>query len=403
MTDPLRIAFFPDTFLEVNGAAMTCRRLAAYAEEKGYPFLCVYAGNETNVSHRKDFIDLKLKRSPLSFEINDDLKYDPFFNRHIGKVTKHLEEFRPDVIHITGYNDVGIIGAWLAFKFQVPLLGSWHTNVHEFAATRLHKMFSFVPDSIRNPVINLAERKILDGSILFYKMPKVVLAPNEELTAMLGNGTSRIARIMSRGVDHDFFNPEKRTVNDGIIRLGFVGRLRAEKNVRLLADIEKKLVAAGVANFKFLIVGDGSERRWLEENLQNAEFTGFIDGEPLAEAYANMDIFLFPSETDAFGNVVQEANCSGVPAIVTNLGGPKFIVKHGETGFIAENADDFTKRVQELMDNPEKLAKMKQASREHAYSSSWDVVFEKVYDAYQEAIDIQIERHQTLQNKLKVS
>ena len=113
----------------------------------------------------------------------------------------------------------------------------------------------------------------------------------------------------------------------------------------------------------------------------------FLDGEQLAEAYANMDVFVFPSDTDTFGNVVQEANAAGVPSIVTNLGGPKFIVRQNETGFIAENLDDFVKHSIDLMDNPEKLTKMKQSSREFALSRSWDAVFESVYNAYQTAVE----------------
>ena len=197
---------------------------------------------------------------------------------------------------------------------------------------------------------------------------------------------------MLRGVDTESFSPRKRTVSDGVFRFGFVGRLRAEKNVRLLADLEKELLKAGKTNFKFLIVGEGNEREWLENNLKNAEFTGFLEGEQLSEAYANMDVFVFPSETDAFGNVVQEANASGVPSIVTNHGGPKFIVKHGETGFVAENADEFVKFSLELMENPEKHGKMKSAAREFALSRSWDAVFESIYDAYAESIKIAEER-----------
>ena len=180
---------------------------------------------------------------------------------------------------------------------------------------------------------------------------------------------------MIRGVDTKDFSPTKRTVTDNVFRFGFVGRLRVEKNVRLLAELEKKLLEKGKTNFRFLIVGEGNEREWLEKNMQTADFTGFLEGEKLAEAYANMDVFVFPSETDAFGNVPQEAMASGVPAIVTNQGGPKFIVKHNETGFIAENAEDFAKFTLELMDNSEKLAQMKLASREFALSRSWDSVF----------------------------
>ena len=185
------------------------------------------------------------------------------------------------------------------------------------------------------------------------------------------------------------FSPAKRTANDGKFRLGFVGRLRAEKNVRMLVDLEKELIKAGRNTFEFLIVGEGNEREYLEKNLKHATFTGFLDGERLSEAYANMDVFVFPSETDAFGNVTQEANASGVPAIVTNQGGPKFIVRHGESGFIAEDLADFTKYTIDLMDDKEMFSKMRLNAREFAMSRSWDAVFESVYHAYAEGIRIE--------------
>jgi glycosyltransferase involved in cell wall biosynthesis len=153
----------------------------------------------------------------------------------------------------------------------------------------------------------------------------------------------------------------------------------------MLASLEKKLFEAGKTNFKFSIIGEGNEREWLTKNMTTAELPGFLEGDKLSEAYANIDVFVFPSETDAFGNVIQEANASGVPALVTALGGPKFIVRHGENGFIAESLEDFVKFSLELMNNPEKLAIMKRASREFALSRSWDSVFEKVYDSYEEA------------------
>jgi glycosyltransferase involved in cell wall biosynthesis len=212
-----------------------------------------------------------------------------------------------------------------------------------------------------------------------------LLAPNQELIEMLEKGTGRKARLMVRGVDTKMFAPEKRTGTGEKICFGFVGRLRAEKNVRLLAELEKKLLENGKNNFKFLIVGEGKERAYLEQNMRTAEFTGFLEGERLAEAYANIDVFVFPSETDAFGNVIQEANASGVPCIVTAQGGPKFIIREGENGFIARDLNDFVKISLELLDNPEKLAKMKKNSRQFAHSRSWESVFESVYSAYQEA------------------
>jgi phosphatidylinositol alpha 1,6-mannosyltransferase len=392
MDKALRVAFFPDSFLEVNGVSMTSKRLIGYAQRHGYPFLCVHAGKKNEVTQDESTTYVSLKRSPISFSLDEDLAYDPLFQRHTNRVLREMVKFKPDIIHITGLNDVSIVGAYLAWKLQMPLLASWHTNLHEFAARRLMRMFRFLPDPTLAKLTGFTERKILAGAVLYYKMPKVVLSPNQELVDILGKGTGRVSRLMSRGVDTEKFSPEKRTVDDGIIRLGFVGRLRAEKNVRMLVDLEKELLKAGKTNFKFLIVGEGNEREHLEKNMRHAEFTGFLEGEQLSEAYANMDIFVFPSETDAFGNVAQEAIASGVPAIVSNQGGPKFIIKHNETGFIAENFEDFVRFSLDLIDHPEKLAAMKVQAREKTMASSWDAVFESVYEAYAECIKLDEEK-----------
>lgn len=365
---------------------MTSKRLTGYAQKMGYPFLCIHAGPKNDTWQDESTTYLSLKRSPVSFALDEDLAYDPLFQRHTATVIRALLKFQPDVIHITGLNDVSIVGAYLAWKLQLPLVGSWHTNIHEFAATRLDNLLSFAPAGFRRKISRFAEKNIMYGSIQYYRMPKVILAPNQELIDALHKGTKRSARLMSRGVDTDKFSPEMRTVNDGVFRLGSVGRLRAEKNVRMLVELEKNLLAAGKTNFEFLIVGEGTEREYLEKNLKNAKFTGFLSGEELSEAYANMDVFIFPSETDAFGNVAQEAHASGVPAIVSDQGGPKFIVSHGETGFIAKDLAEFTGYTMGLMNDRSKLEEMKTMSRTSAMSRSWDSVFESVYAAYVEAI-----------------
>lgn len=388
VNSPIKVAFFPDSFLEVNGAAMTCRRLVDYAKENDRPMLVVHADKRSREWSDGCIEYLSLKRSPLAIKLDEELAYDPLFQRHTNKALRALMDFRPDVIHITGLNDVGIVGAYLAWKLQIPLIGSWHTNLHEFAAERLKKLLRFLPAKMANSVVGLAERKILDGAILYYKMPKVVLAPNQELIDMLGKGTNRTARLMARGVDTTLFAPEKRTVSDGIFRIGFVGRLRPEKNVALLIDLERELLAAGEENFRFLIVGEGSERAVLEEKLKFADFTGFIAGEELSEAYANMDVFLFPSETDAYGNVIQEAAASGVPSIVSDKGGPKFLVEEVVTGFVASGLPDFVRFTRELLNDRARLERMRIDCRRSALSKSWNAVFEGVFDAYAETISL---------------
>jgi phosphatidylinositol alpha 1,6-mannosyltransferase len=152
-----------------------------------------------------------------------------------------------------------------------------------------------------------------------------------------------------------------------------------------LARIRTELIEKGTTNFRFLIIGHGKEEGWLRQHLPNAEFTGVLRGKDLARAYANMDIFVFPSHTDTFGNVVLEALASGVPAIVTPDGGPRYIVKDGETGFIATD-DGFSAAIAKLIHDPALHAQMSTAARLYAQSASWDSVFEGVYSTYDEVL-----------------
>lgn len=353
--------------------------------ERDYPFLCVHAGTENAVWQEGSIKFVSLRRSLLSFTVDEALKYDPFFHRHYRRARAEVAKFQADVVHTTGLNDVGWIGMHVGRSLDLAHVGSWHTNLHEYASSRLKKKFRHLPAPILRRIANAAERGILKGSQLYYKIPHIVLAPNDELVAMLAASTGRSAHLMERGVDTDFFSPAKRTVNDGIFRLGFVGRLRAEKDVRSLVDLDRDLRAAGKENFEFLVVGEGSERNYLEQNITAANFPGFLSDEPLAEAYANMDVFIFPSETDTFGNVVQEAAASGVPSIVSDKGGPKFLIRESETGFIASDLKEAAERTIELMDDRQKLSEMKAAARAAALSRSWDAVFDRLYESYGDA------------------
>jgi hypothetical protein len=130
--------------------------------------------------------------------MDEGLRYDPFFQRHVGFVRRELEKFRPDVFHITGLNDVSIMGAYLAWKMDVALVGSWHTNLHEYAATRLRARLGFLPKKTLYGLTNFIERQILSGAKLYYKMPQRLLAPNQELIDMLTSGTGRKANLMIR-------------------------------------------------------------------------------------------------------------------------------------------------------------------------------------------------------------
>src|SRR5262249_56443970 len=127
------------------------------------------------------------------------------------------------------------------------------------------------------------------------------------------------------GVDTGGLSPDKRRRTDSVVNVGYVGRLSAEKNVRALASLARALAERGITDVRFTIVGDGSEREWLREQMPDAIFTGVLRGEALSAAYADMDLFVFPSETETVGNVVLEAMASGVPVAAMAQGGPKFV------------------------------------------------------------------------------
>jgi glycosyltransferase involved in cell wall biosynthesis len=155
-----------------------------------------------------------------------------------------------------------------------------------------------------------------------------------------------------------------------------------EKNLRLLPRVAAALRAHGVSNFRFQITGSGSERPWLEQHLPKAVFTGVLTGRLLATAYANLDIFLFPSCTDTFGNVVQEALASGVPAVVRDAGGPRYIVREGISGLIAPDDDTFCEYAVILAHDAQRRRSMSGEARQQVENQTWDRVFGEVYDGY---------------------
>ena len=380
-----RVAYFPDSFHEVNGVAHTSRHFEAFARRRNLPFLCVRAGDRTPaVLEDGNVWTLELPRGFLSFALEKDLRFDPAFPRHIPLIGEVLERFQPDLIHITGPSEVGMLGAGLAHHLKLPLAASWHTNVHEYAARRSDWLLRLLPKRQSDAMGDKIEDLAMAVAAKFYSVARILFAPNPELCALLERATGRPCRLMPRGVDAELFHPAKRKRNpeDREAVLGFVGRLSVEKNVALLAQVREELERMGHASFRFLIVGHGGEEGWMRERLPRAEFPGVLRGEELAAAYANMDLFVFPSHTDTFGNVVLEALASGVPAIVTPDGGPATIVRDGETGRIVPDAE-FAAAVAGVLGDPANHAAMRLAARAFALTMSWDSVFEGVYAAYQ--------------------
>jgi len=186
--------------------------------------------------------------------------------------------------------------------------------------------------------------------------------------------------IFSRGVDVDQFDPRFRQPRERFTVL-YVGRVSVEKNLDLLVRLLRHRT-----DVDLVIVGDGPYRDELRKRLPHARLPGFLSGKELSRAYASADVFLFPPKTDTFGNVVLEAMSSGVPAIVTDQMGPKEIIRHGETGFVAASEWEFRQGFDALVDRPTLRRTMGRKAREYALTRSWNAVFEELCRQYSETI-----------------
>jgi len=372
----LRIALFSDSYHELNGVGTVSREFAAYAGRRGLPFCRVNAGPVTRLDQTGSVTSIELKRG-IRIPLDKDLFFDPLLNRYRNRVMADLKKFQPDLIHITGPSDIGILGFWISNLMNVPMVASWHTNLHEYAGRRVLKTLG------SKWAAGLAERQSLRALLAFYRLAHFVVAPNQPMVDLLAERIRRPAYLMKHGVDAVRFSPRCADDN-GQFCIGWVGRLTPEKNVRAFAQIDRCLRAAGESNFRMLLVGDGSEGKWLRQHLPEAAMPGFLQGNALAHAFASMDAFIFPSETDTFGLVVLEAMASGVPVMLSPEAGRRIGLENSVQGFLSDN---FCDGILTLMRGNGLRHKMGDAAACFARTQGWNGVFEDLYRTYAVALE----------------
>jgi len=378
------VAFFPDTYNEIDGVANTSKEFASFAKKNGFAFLLTQAGPRNEIDTQGSVTRVQLRRSWAKFPLDGSHEFDLLFLKHYWKMQRLVRDFKPDVIQITGPSDVGIMGALLAHNLSIPLAASCQTNLHQFARCRVSRLLSSWPESVSTKVAAAAESGTFRAMARFYKIPRLLFAPNRELVELLTTATGKPCFLMSHSVNTEVFSPAFRDRSDGTFRIGYVGRLTPEKNVRVLAQLDRDLVALGHGDFRIVVVGEGSEEKWLRENVPHAEFRGVLVGKDLSREFANMDAFVFPSETDTFGLAVLEALASGVPAVVAPRGGPKYSIEHGKSGYVAKSFDEFASFLTILMTQPELHTSMRIGARQHALSvGSWEQIFAGMYKTYE--------------------
>jgi phosphatidylinositol alpha 1,6-mannosyltransferase len=369
----MRLVYFTESLLPlVDGVSHTLNHLFQSLEKEDIDFR-VYAPfvppAGVSWSHR-----VRRVRS-FRFPLYRDYKVSIPGGR---RLVAELDEFRPDIIHVASPTPMAAWAQNYARSRGVPVVATFHTHfVSYFPYYRLRGLEGVGWRIIR----------------WFYGRCDATYAPSSSIVDELRAQGVRGVRLWSRGVDSLQFAPEYRDaalraelgVSDDVPMLLLVSRLVKEKDMADLVVMDAELRRRGVPH-RLVLVGSGPMRRQLEEQLPHAHFAGHQRGAALARWYASGDAFVFPSTTETFANVVQEAMASGLPAVVADRGGPPGVIEPGRSGLVARanSGISLADQAERLLRDRDLRLAMGRAARQRARSRTWDAVNQVLICDYRE-------------------
>lgn len=373
----MKVALFTGNYNHIkDGVSLTLNRLVKYLLSKDVD-VRIYGPTIPNppMEHAGTFLPVPSISAPG----RDEYQVSLFFPE---AMKLDLEMYKPDLIHVATPDFLGLSALKFAKKHDIPLVSSYHTH---FPSYLKYYNLDFV-----EPLL----WKYLDW---YYKHCKKIFVPSDSMIKWLsvkGIDNEKLS-LWSRGVETDLFSPDKRDIeyrkslgfSEEDVVVSFVSRIVWEKDVRTVIDSCRKLLKLNPA-VKFLIGGDGPAKAAMQKELPEAVYAGYLVGEDLAKLYASSDIFLFPSDTETFGNVTLEAMSCGLPAVVANGVGGSSIVLHQETGYITtpRNPDAFAECLFKISTDHDLRKKMSINSRKRAMSFEWESIMDGLHKDYKEVI-----------------
>ena len=373
---PLRVALFTGNYNHIaDGVSLTLNRLVAFLEAYGVEVL-VFGPTveEPPMSHAGTLVPLPSVPAPGRPEYR-------LTTRFPRSVQRKLEAFNPTLVHLATPDFAGFRALKWAKKRGIPVVASYHTHFSSYL-----KYYS----------ISALEGVFWEYARWFYGQCEHVYVPSRSMAAVLrSHEISDDLRLWERGVDTDRFHPRRRDpawrrdlgVSDDEVLVTFVGRLVWEKGLHVFADVAEGLAAQGLP-VRPLIVGHGPARADLEARLPGTLFAGHLGGGDLPRAYASSDIFLFPSDTETFGNVTLEAMASGLPTVCADATGSSELVQHGRTGYLAppNSSAAFLDATARLVRDPELRTRMGEHALDRAEHYGWAAVLERLLSYYHEVL-----------------
>lgn len=373
----INVAHFTDTLYEVNGVAGTLKKqiVAAGKLGKNYTVITCDAGDRPVSQGIRNFKPISVYE--LSVYPEQKLFYPPFL-----EMLDYCYRQRFTHIHSATPGPLGLVALAIARILRLPIVGTYHTALPQYA--------QYLTDDV-----SVAEA-VWKYVVWYYDQMDLVYVPSSSTaTELIAKGIAESkVRVFPRGVDTDLFNPSRRNgcleryhVDADKTTLLYVGRVSKEKNLELLVRTFKQLIKTS-HQVCLVVVGDGPYANEMREALAGTPsvFTGYIEGEALASVYASADLFVFPSTTDTFGNVVLEAQASGIPVIVTDSGGPQENIMCGTTGIVVKGNDEdsLLEGIRHMIADPERLSAMGRAARAYAETRSFDRAFAETWRLYAE-------------------
>ncbi|MCE0522243.1 MAG: glycosyltransferase [Methylacidiphilales bacterium] len=362
-------AWFTDTLEDVNGVARTIRAMVQAARHAGADLTVVTSRSKLSIT------DIPIKNFPPvgEFEIPEyelqKLSFPPFLD-----MLDYIQRERFTELIISTPGPIGLCALGCAKLLGLRTSGIYHTDFPQYAR--------FLSDDA------FMETMVWNYMQWFYGQTDLVYVNSEFYRRRwIDRGiVPDKLRIFPRGLDTELFNPSMREPSFWTKRgakgpvLLYVGRISKEKDLNLLAEIMPALREKAGA-FTFAIVGEGPYRAELEKLLPGAIFTGILSGRELGVAYASADLFVFPSTTDTYGNVVVEAMAAGLPVAVSDIGGPRELVRTSQMGRVlpARNASAWVEGLAEMLAKPLSVEEQQALARQAGVERRWDSAFARFW------------------------